>query len=101
MNLILNSVVAAAALAFATPAQPWTACPDIEFGWLANVGGSMLAAEAYPATRIVDDLDGERPAYASKASKEHGDNGPFELRDRDGNVIAFDFSAFPLDFLRR
>ena len=125
MNLILKSTLAAAALAFATPSLAWTAWPDVDFEWYANVGKSAPAAEAYPAPRagyiwspahyewtgerqvfvaghwIADDYDRQWRIYAAENARINGDNGPFELRDRDGNVIALDLSAYPVDALRR
>jgi len=125
MNLILKSTLAAAALAFATPSLAWTAWPDVDFEWYANVGSAAPGAEAYPAPRagyiwspahyewtgerevvvagswIVDDYDRQWRTYAAENARRNGDNGPFELRDRDGNVIALDVSAYPVDALRR
>jgi hypothetical protein len=125
MNMIVKSTLAAAGLAFAIPSLAWAAWPDIDFEWYANVGRAAPAAAAFPAPRagyiwvparyewtgerevfvaggwIVDDYDRQWRAAAADGSRAYGDNGSFDLRDRDGNLIALDAPAYTTDLVRR
>ena len=127
MNLILKSTLAAAALAFATPSLAWTAWPDVDFEWYANVGKPVAGTYVYevtPAPRagyiwspghyewtgtrqvwtpgvfVKDDYDREWHAYANGSRTTYA-TGPLELRDREGNVIPTNPEAYPIDSTRR
>jgi hypothetical protein len=115
MNAILRNALLVSGLAIATPALAWSAWPDIDFEWYANVGRPAPTAEVYPAPRagyiwapgryewtgarevwlpgawITDDYDLQWRTYAAR---------PFELRDRDGNVIAIAADAYPVGSAR-
>jgi hypothetical protein len=116
---------ATAALASASlPALSWTAWPDVDFEWYANVGKPVAAAvETFPAARegyiwapghyewsgarqnwiaghwIRDDYAQQVASYATRGTTFA--TGPMTLRDRDGNVIATDPAAYPVDSTRR
>lgn len=120
MNAISRSMLAAAAMALATPALAWTVWPDLDFEWYANVGKTAAATTpAYPSRRgyiwapahlewtgthhvsmpgvwIEDDYDRQWRAYALGSTTVLA-TGPLELRDRDGNVIPITTAGYPID----
>ncbi len=122
MNAILRNALTAAALTVATPALAWTVWPDVDFEWYANVGRPAAGTmQEYPAPRvgfiwspgryewtgtrevympgvwIKDDYDAQWRAYASGRTAVTFSTGPLELLDRDGNVIAINAQAYPVD----
>ena len=120
MKAFPGSILAATAMAFATPALGWTVWPDVDFEWYANVGRPVASeAQPYPAPRagfiwsparyewngthevlrpgvwIVDDYDQQWRAYASGNATLYANDVPV-LRDRDGNVIPTDAASYPI-----
>lgn len=123
------SGVASATLVVASlPASAWTVWPDVDFEWYANVGkpvagSSVTVVQAFPAPRegyiwapghyesqgdrqvwidgqwILDDYAQQVATHA--AGTNAFATGPMSLRDRDGNVIATDPAAYPVDSVRR
>ena len=122
---VIHAGFATAALASASlPAMSWTVWPDVDFAWYADVGKPATATlEAFPAPRagyiwapghyewsgarqnwvaghwIRDDYSQQVASYAVRGSTFA--TGPMTLRDRDGNVISTDPSAYPVDSTRR
>jgi len=118
-----------AACAFASaslPAFSWTVWPDVDFEWYANVGKPVAGSyEVVPPARpgyiwapghyewngsrqvympgvwVKDDYDREWRVYADARGRTTYATGPFELRDRDGNVIPTNPEAYPIDSTRR
>ena len=113
MKAFPGSILAATAMAFATPALGWTVWPDVDFEWYANVGKQAASqAQPEPAPRagliwapardewngtryvfvpgawIEDDYDRQWRSYAAAST--------LALRDRDGNVIPTDNSSYPI-----
>lgn len=124
---VISCGFATAALASASlPALSWTVWPNVDFEWYANVGKPVAATsvEVMPAPRegyiwapgryewtgtrqawvpgqwIRDDYKEQVAIYSNGRTTTYA-TGPLTLRDRDGNVIPTDPSAYPVDTARR
>jgi hypothetical protein len=119
-KLIYVGFAAAALTSAAVPAVAWNPTPDVDFEWYANVGRPLAgpSVEVFPAARpgviwapghwetrgtsqewvagqwIADD-------YAQQLSPYGEPPGLPQIRDRAGNVIPTDPSAYPVDSTRR
>ena len=121
---IIYAGFATCALASASmPALSWTVWPNVDFEWYADVGkppAPTAEVTVFPAPRegyiwapgryvwtgtqqrwesghwIRDDYQ-EQVAAAANRSGSAIATGPTILRDRDGNVIPTDPSAYPID----
>ena len=123
---VISAGFAACALASASlPALSWTAWPDVDFEWYANVGKPLAGAatmEVFPAPRegfirspghyersgawvegrwIADDYRQQVATYATINPGTTVATGPLALHDRDGNVIPTHPDAYPVDSTRR
>ncbi len=129
MQKLISAGFATCALASASmPAFSWNVWPNPDFEWYANVGrpmGNTTLTEVQPAPRegyiwapgryvwtgtqhrleagrwIKDDYQEQVAAAANRGGNAVVSTEPMVLRDRDGNVIPTQPSAYPIDSTTR
>jgi hypothetical protein len=118
-----TAVIASASI----PALAWTAWPDVDFEWYANVGKPLATSpveitlasrtgyivvpghwetrgtrQVYVASQYVkDDYPQQLAIYNNPNGSTTYATGPFILYDKDGNVIPTQPEAYPVDSARR
>lgn len=124
---LIQAGFAVVALASASlPALSWTVWPDVDFEWYTQVGKPLapstvvtLAPRAgyivspghwetrgtrqvyVPAQYVKDDYVQQLAVYNNPNGTTSFATGPLILRDRDGNIIPTQPSAYPVDSATR
>ncbi len=124
---LIQAGFAVVALASASlPALSWTVWPDVDFEWYTQVGKPLapstvvtLAPRAgyivspghwetrgtrqvyVPAQYVKDDYPQQLAMYNNPNGTTSFATGPLILRDRDGNIIPTQPSAYPVDSATR